>query len=220
MPDWDAVVREKLAPCQVKMNDFDSVVMELAGHLDEAYQSALLRGIDENEARKLALQQVRDWRVLMTNIKRAKEGPVNHRTKTLWLPALITLLGASVSLAATQMLRMQPRVFWVGGWGLTFYWQWLATLPLFGAAGTYISRRGKGSVSARFAAGLSPALIMLVVMSMILPFGLAIDGFYFWRLVGFGLGLINWVAIPAVALLLGVLPFLSRPSAALPNAAE
>ncbi len=132
---------------------------------------------------------------------------MNHRTRSLWLPALITVLGTSVSLALTQMLRLQPRVLWIGGWGMTFYWQWLATLPLFGAAGTYISRRARGSLMSRFAAGLSPALITLGAMSVILPFALAIDGFYAWRLVGFGLGLINWVAVPALALMLGAFPF-------------
>ncbi len=91
---------------------------------------------------------------------------------------------------------------------MTFYWQWLATLPLFGAAGTYISRRAQGSLLSTFAAGLSPALITFGAMSVILPFGLAIDGFYAWRLVGFGLGLVNWVAVPAAALMLGALPFL------------
>jgi len=54
---------------------------------------------------------------------------------------------------------------------------------------------------------------LLVVMCLILPWGLAIDGLDFIRLVSFGLGLVNWVVIPGVALLLGALPFLRESSA-------
>lgn len=60
----------------------------------------------------------------------------------------------------------------------------------------------------RLTAGLAPALVMLIVMFLILPWGIFLDGFHFFRLVGFGLGLINWVGISAAALLLGALPFL------------
>jgi len=58
----------------------------------------------------------------------------------------------------------------------------------------------------RLAAGLTPALVMLVAMFLLLPWVLA--GFHLFRLMLFGLGLINWVGIPAAALLLGALPFL------------
>jgi hypothetical protein len=93
------------------------------------------------------------------------------------LPALITLFGASASLAAIQFLRLQPRFVWVEGGGMTFYWQWLATLPLFGAAGAYLSQRAEGGSVTRLLAGLSPAIILLIVMSLNLPWGLVIDGF-------------------------------------------
>lgn len=52
---------------------------------------------------------------------------------------------------------------------------------------------------------------MLIVMGLILPWGLYMDGLDFLTLVAFGLLLINWVAIPAVALFLGTLPFLHNP---------
>ena len=134
---------------------------------------------------------------------------MNHRTRSLWLPALITLLGASVSLAVMQFLGMQPRLAWIGRLAMTFYWPWLATLPFLGAFGAYLSQRAQGATRARLAAGLSPALVMLIVMCLILPWGLAIDGLDFFRLVAFGLGLANWVVLPGVALLVGALPFVA-----------
>jgi hypothetical protein len=91
---------------------------------------------------------------------------------------------------------------------MSFYWPWLGTLPLFGAAGAHLSKRAQGRISSLLTAALFPALIMLTVMLLILPWGLAIDGFHFFRLVAFGLGLINWVVIPAAALLIGAVPFL------------
>jgi len=136
---------------------------------------------------------------------------LNQRTKSLWLPALTTFFGASLSLMLCQFLGMRPRILWVGENAVIWlYWPWLLTLPIFGAAGAHLSSRAHGPVSVRITAGLSPALIMLIVMLLILPFGLAIDGFHFFHLVGFGLLLIGWVAIPASALLIGAAPFLRR----------
>jgi hypothetical protein len=139
---------------------------------------------------------------------------LNQRTKSLWLPALTTFFGASLSLMLCQFFGLQPRIVWVGRIPMWFYWPWLTSLPVFGAMGASLSRRAQGLAPARLAAGLSPALIMLTVMLLILPWGLAIDGMDFFRLVSFGLGLINWVAIPAIALLLGAAPFLHEPKPA------
>lgn len=133
---------------------------------------------------------------------------MNYRTRSLWLPALVTFLGASVSLMLCQLLGMQPHIVWFERLAVSFYIPWLATLPLFGAAGAWLSRRAQGSMSMRFAAGISPGLIILIVMLLLLPWGLALDGLHFLQLVSFGLALITWVLIPAMALSLGVLPFL------------
>jgi len=136
---------------------------------------------------------------------------LNQRTRSLWLPALTTFFGASLSLMLCQLSGMRPHILWVGEHAVVwFYWPWLLTLPIFGAAGARLSQRAHGPVVARVAAGLSPSLIMLTAMLLILPFGFAIDGFHFFQLVGFGLLLIGWVAIPALALLIGAAPFLRR----------
>ena len=138
---------------------------------------------------------------------------LSYRTRSLWLPALSTFFGASVSLMVCESLGMKPHMVWmsrdaVGHGALLFYWPWLGTLPIFGAIGACLSQRAHGATPARLAASLSPALIMLTVMALVLPFGVAIDGFHYFQLVAVGLGLINWVAIPGAALLVGALPFL------------
>jgi hypothetical protein len=210
MPNWFQIVRERLKLKGLRVADLESITSELAAHLEETCDEARAQGLTQKQALRIALQEVEDWRVLAAEIDAAQseEGLMNHRTKSLWLPALITLLGASVSLAATQFMGLQPQQVWVGNMGMSFYWPWLGSLPIFGAVGAYMSRRAAGQTSMRLAAGLAPALVMLVVMFLILPWGFFLDGFHFFRLVHFGLGLINWVGIPAAALLLGALPFL------------
>ena len=133
---------------------------------------------------------------------------LNYRTKTLWRPALTTFLAASVSLMLCQLLGLKPHITWVGPDAIWFYWPWLLTLPIFGALGALLSRRAGGPVALRLAAGLSPALIMFTVMLVVLPLSVAIDGFHLFQLVSFGLLIVNWVALPALALLIGELPFL------------
>lgn len=210
MPDWKRIVRERLQSSQMNVADPDSVVSELAAHLEETCEHARSIGLTDRAAIDSALQEVTDWQVLAKQIRRAKseEAFVNHRTKALWLPALATFLSASVSLMLCQFLGMHPRIVRVGEVSMWFYWPWLATLPIFGGLGALLSHRARGHFRARLAAGLSPALIMLIVMLLILPWGLAIDGLHFLQLVSFGLGLLNWVALPGLALLLGALPFL------------
>jgi hypothetical protein len=209
-PDWRELVRDRLGALDLPRDVRENVVTELAAHLQEAYEAALPQRIKEEEAVELALQEVKDWNVLASKIQRAKEEDalMNHRTKSLWLPGLLTLLGASTSLMVIQFAGLQPRLAWIARTGVTVYWPWLASLPLFGALGAYLSQRSHGSTWARLGAGLSPALVMLTVMCILLSWGLAIDGFAFFRLVMFGVCLTNWVLLPALALFLGAIPFL------------
>ena len=210
MPDWKGIVRQRMSSPSSPCNPKEEVIAELAAHLEEAYEHAQSRGLDPSVALEVTLQEVNDWHALAAEIHRveSQEGPMNHRTKSLWLPALLTLLSASVSLMAMQFLGFRPRLVWIHGMGVTLYWPWLAGLPFCGALGAYLSQRAHGLTRARLAAGLSPALIMLIVMLLILPWGLVLDGFHFFILVGFGMGLANWVALPAFALLIGAAPFL------------
>lgn len=143
MPDWKKLVRKRLSKLGLPSDTADDVFNELSLHLEETYEGAVSNGWTERAALKLALQEVEDWHVLATEIERARteEHFMNHRTRSLWLPALITLFGASVSLAATQFIGLRPRLVWFAGRGMTFYWPWLASLPLFSAAGAWLSRR-------------------------------------------------------------------------------
>jgi hypothetical protein len=214
MPDWKRIVSENMSALNLPSGAREEVIAELAVHMEETYESVRAHGLSNSAAMEQTLQEVGNWRVLAEDIHRAKseEDPMNHRTKSLWLPALLTMLGASVSLMAAQFLGLHPRLVWFHDMGITLYWPWLAGLPIFGAVGAYLSQRAHGPLRSRLAACLSPALIMLTVMLLILPWGLALDGLHFFTLVSFGLGLANWVALPAFALLIGASPFLHQPA--------
>lgn len=212
MENWQQKIRQYITACDLPPQVRDEVIAELAAHLEEIAEEAHAKGMTQAAAVELALQEVGDWHVLALEIARVKsqEDFMNYRTKTLWLPALATFFGASISLMVCQFLGMRPHLVWVIGVGMSFYWPWLATLPVFGAVGACLSQRAQGLVPARLAAALSPALVMLIVMLLVLPFGLAMNGVQFLRLVSFGIGLVNWVVIPAAALLVGALPFLHK----------
>ena len=212
MENWQQKIRQYFEERDLPRQVQHEVIVELAAHLEETEENARANGMTRAAAMELALQEIDDWHVLASKIARIKseEDFMNQRTKTLWLPALATLFGASISLAMCQFLGMRPRLVWVLGVGVSFYWPWLATLPIFGAVGACLSQRAHGLAPARLAAALSPALVMLIVMLLVLPFGLAMNGVQFLRLVSFGIGLVNWVVIPAAALLVGALPFLHK----------
>ncbi len=67
---------------------------------------------------------------------------MNRRTKSLWLPAMASLLGAGLAMALLQKIGVRPRLVWNGPVEMGLYLPWLAVLPFFGALGAYLSRAG------------------------------------------------------------------------------
>ncbi len=216
MPDWRKLVQEHLEPHQAPAHR-EEVVAELAAHLEETYEALRLQGLTEAAAVVLTLQEVEDWHVLAQKIHRAKsqEGPMNTRTKTLWLPATANLLAAMLLLMLMQKMGTQPRLVWVhaagGQFAMAFYLPWLMTLPLFGGAGAYLARRARGNTLACLAAGLAPGLTLIGLFALIAPWGLMVDGLSLYRLVIIAAGLLTWGVLPGLALLIGALPFLHHP---------
>lgn len=78
MPDWKVYVRKQLPALQVKPAREAEIIEELAIQLEQAYQEALRNGRDETEARRLAENQMPDWRSLALDIEIAQ--PPRHRS--------------------------------------------------------------------------------------------------------------------------------------------
>ena len=134
--------------------------------------------------------------------------------------ALTPLVG-SLSMHAKTYPELVRNVMRHNGAALLVYLAWLFTLPFLGALGAYWSLRAGSHRSAQLATGLFPLLLFFAIFigqhavgqrGTSLPF-LAMDAlppahlFFMFMSVSSNL-LLNWVVMPGVALLLGVLPFL------------
>lgn len=130
---------------------------------------------------------------------------MNTRTRTFWLPALVSLTAAMAGLTISTLGGLEGR-FVARGWATyVVYIPWLLTLPLCGAAGAYLSRRAGGERRTCLAAGLFP----VIAMTSLVGFLTLIGEFVFARPQAryFSVGLLFGVILPGVALLLGAMPF-------------
>src|SRR5271163_4768969 len=131
---------------------------------------------------------------------------MNNRTKTLWVPGLISLTGSMASMLFLQRALPQPQMR-LNHAGLPLLYQllWLAMLPLFGAVSARLSRRAGGDRSTTLIAVLFPSIVMTPLWT-VLATRMSHPSPRQW----FGLlsGAMNWIVIPGAALLLGALPFL------------
>ena len=121
---------------------------------------------------------------------------MNHRTKCLWLPGLVTMtlsmgLLRAIQLPWFQAGGTQPRFLYMDRLSyVTVYWPWLLALPVIGALGAYWSRRAGGKLIERVLASLDRHVSSI------------------HKLMGMAGGLLGWVAIPGLCLVLGAAPFL------------
>ena len=222
MHDWATLVRERLGRLDLAPEQKKEIVAELAAHLDDCYEEQRGQGLSETKAMQHALDEVCGWRKLARKIQRAKreEEIMNYRTKSIWLPGLVSLTAASVSLAVFQFIGWQPRILWMKEIPvpLFVYLPWLVLLPLCGAAGAYLSRRAGGERPTRVLAGLFPSIVMLGAFCLILVVEFLMSLFVDRRAIELRflahhfailwLLLLSWVVLPGVLLLLGALPFL------------
>lgn len=226
MPEWKALVRERLGDLGLAASQEEAIFAELASHLEELYDEACAQGFCKSEAIERSLAQVTDWHGLSRNIQTAKhkEGIMNHRTTTLWLPGLISLTAAMVFLMLFELISLQPRFLVPGSFAvvhtgstranvlLVAYLPWLALLPFCGAAGAFLSRRAGGQRPARLAAGMFPWTTLFFLVTFLTLIGQIAPFRHRW--IDFVAKLILVSIPPGIALLLGVIPFLKEPKSA------
>ena len=211
MHDWKQIVGDTLDSLQLNAREQKETVAELAGHLEELYEGLRAGGLPEQEAFERCVSQLAEARLAAPEFERAKrkEGAMNYRSKTLWLPGLVTLSLASVFLMALQRFgSLQPRNYRVDDGVLVLHLPWLMLLPFCGAAGAYLSRRAGGRSLNCLVAGTFPAFVMLGVFCLILPIGVFIERntYILQHPLYFGLALLNWTVLPGAILLLGAVP--------------
>jgi len=229
LPEWKSIVRSNLKDLDLSLREGEEIAAELAGHLEELYEQFLAKGLCESEACRLAVDETTDWQELAEGIERArrKEGVMNSRTKTLWLPGLVAFATASILLMALERLIMlQPALLitleraipvrptlWWRDQVVVIYLCWWILLPLCGAAGACMSRRAGGTRRACIAASLFPAIVVLCIFCFVLPVSFVVERntVVMQHPLYFVLAMVNWTMVPGVALILGAMPFLRQP---------
>jgi hypothetical protein len=206
--NWTEIARKRLNSAKHALND--EIISELAAHLEDLYDDARSRGLTEAAALEFALQEMEKANDLAKKLHRvtSEEALVNYRTKSLWIPGMVTMLGASLSLMVLQKTGYRPHFVWKGGVPLMFYYRWLATLPFAGAAGAFLAQRACATTTRRLAVATSPALLLLIVISCIMLPSMVTDAYPLSRFIFFLMVAANWVGVPGVALLVGAAPFL------------
>lgn len=213
MPDWRQFVEEHLNARDLSNCERSDVVSELASHLEEVYDEQRTNGLPHSEAMHLASAEVMNWRILRRRIEWAKrqEGIMNHRTKSVWIPGLVTLTIASAFLAMLQVWGVRPHIVWTrSGAALMFYIPWLIAQPAFGAIGAYISRQNGGNWHERLTASVLPAAAMVAAFCVGFCVAIALGEITNEQVSTIGLVsyILLWAALPGLALALGALPFL------------
>jgi hypothetical protein len=226
MHDWAQIVRQRLGNLALPDEDAAQVFDELAGHLEETYQSLRNEGLSEQVAVGRVLEGVGDWRVLQRKIElsRVKEFTMTKRVGQFWLPAFVTLLLSMALLALIQIFGPNPWVTTATPRGWRFvapvavvYVSWLFTLPFIGALGAYLSKRAAGHPRVVFSSIVFPVLPYLAFFLVALPIAVILDDHIAHNIMipAFFVGLCAWVIFPGAALLVGGWPvqhFASRHS--------
>ena len=208
MRDWQQYVREHLGSSGLGRAEDEDIAGELAGHLEECYESFQVQGLTEGEAFLRTCEQTGNWKELRREVILARqEGMMADRVKQLWIPSLLSLLISWTMLALILWVGIRPLIWHEGPpWSVIVYVPWLMFLPFVGAAGAYLSRRAQWTGWRPYVAGAFPALAMGCVVLMILPFSFIVDPQIVpgLRFASVAAAAVSWVVLPGIALCIGV----------------
>lgn len=224
--DWRQETRRKLADSKLTREEREEISRELAGYLEDLCADA--PDLDELTVAQCAAAELHEDQHLGATLYHARKENamrLNDRTKRFWFPGMSMLLASAGFLAILQVAGFRPYfvTLWLRGgpatphglgWPLMLYLPWLCFLPFLGAAGTYWSRRAGGGAAVQAMAGFFCAFVFLAIFVTVLLFAFVIGG-----ITGnvsepqtlspeFAGAVMSWIVIPALALMLGVLPFL------------
>jgi hypothetical protein len=222
MPDWEALVRERLAGLSLDGEEMREVIAELASHLEETFEQSRRQGLSEETAVERALSQVKNWQSLRRNIQiaRSKENVMTNRVKQWWLPGFVALFLSVMLLRANEFIGIKPLIVSAHGSQLSapvavIYVPWLLLLVPTGAMAAYLAGRAGGSQRAMFLSTVFPVLPHLGFFLIVFPVVLILDDRVAHNIMisGLFMSLAAWVVLPGVALLAGGLAtqlFVSR----------
>jgi hypothetical protein len=228
MPGDLEQVKKRLGKLGLPPRREEEISRELGEHVEDHAAELQAAGLTKDQAQREALESVRDWPQLREQILVVETGEVNmnYRTKVLWLPAFGALFMSNMLLAGIQIFGPLPHFFILHpGKGMqifilrpgkvmeifcAFLVPWLFTQPAVGAVAAWWSRRAGGVTRHQLLAALSPAIALLAVFVLILPWAMIVEEKHNLSVITFLVLTVTWVLLPAVPLLLGAAPFLRR----------
>jgi hypothetical protein len=219
MPDWEALVSERLSGIALGPEERSEVIAELAGHLEESFEQLRRQGMPEEVAVERVISQVENWQSLGRRIQvaRSKENIMTNRVRQWWLPGFVALFLSMMLLMVNEFIgiRFGIRPLIVSAHGsqmsapvAVIYVPWLLLLVPIGAMAAYLAGRAGGSQRAMFLSILFPVLPHLAFFIVAFPVALVTDDHVAHNvtLSGLFMGLIQWVLMPGIALFGGGLP--------------
>jgi hypothetical protein len=211
MLDWEKLVREQLAELDLRHQEKNDVIAELAGHLEEAFESLCQKGMSERDAISLALTEVTDWKVLRRKIylARNKEDLMEPRITRFWLPGLLGFALSMIVERVSYRFDSHPLVLSLGRGTpvLKFHFSWIFALFLVGAIAAYLSRRAGGTLRTSLLSSVFPVVPFAAVFLIAIPTGMVVGHpIAYGSVTELALYMVlGWVLAPAVALLVGAL---------------
>jgi hypothetical protein len=200
MRDWRETLRERLGSLGLDPERESEILEELASHFEDC-----------SAPDALALLERSDWRELRHEIRRVEleEVPMTQRTRSLWLPGLLTGALAWGLFRVLETVGVDPNVFWWREAPMMFFLPWTLALPFIGALGAHSSRAKGGRIGERLLAAVFPAIAFSVFTAVAVAIRW-VNGSIPIPPVTVLFVLLSWVVVPAVALLVGALPFVVR----------
>ncbi|HZQ91106.1 MAG TPA: hypothetical protein VFA60_04885 [Terriglobales bacterium] len=204
MPDFHAMVVERLRLESLPVDQSNEIVSEIASHLEDRYNE--LTNAGEPDPLERTLAEIPNWALLRREITQNKGGFMNVRYQ-FFVPGIFAMVAAkaaqsmvfSLIAANTTFGHDRARLFGIA---------WVLTFALGGAVGGALARRYGLSARARLLASLTPAAYLPAVIDLagiasVLTIPQVHDS-----------GLLQWLVAFSGALaacLIGGLPFLAGP---------
>jgi len=219
MPDNRELIQERLGKLGLGTRRDEEIVRELGEHLEDHAAALEALGVAQDAAAREALDSVSNWAEFREDLLAAEteETIMNYRTKVFWLPALCALILSNGLLALIQIFGPLPRFYWLSQDMsmrpyFTFIIPWLISQPVVGAVAAYWSRRAGGGLLHQLLAALAPAIALLGLFLVILPFSVIMEKHvsHDIQLTGFLVLTVTWVLLPSLPLLVGAAPFLRK----------
>jgi hypothetical protein len=214
------LLRESLGELGLAPQREEEILRELGDHVEDHAAALEGCGMTSDAAVQEALDSISNWPELRAEIQSAEteEAFMNYRTKALWLPALCALTLSNGLLALMQIFGAPAHFYWLSAGKSVqalceFILPWLISQFAVGAVAAYWSRRAGGTVRYQLLAALAPAIALLGLFLLNLPFSMIVErpSAPNIRLAAFLILTVTWVLLPAIPLLLGAAPFLRKP---------